>query len=225
MHKKTFLLIGTLLVLCVLAVLLAIKPTKKPDKTNQRTEVLPTVVPYNSFTIGATFPPDNALNVSTGEIPITFTANVPITQAGDFSMHINPPIQYSLQPANTFPTLQVTERVLGGLKANTTYMVTVRDKNNIAVKSWKFTTSDRRAQSSSLLVSKEQEEINKKYYPHFNYVPYGNADFSIDYTGRLALTVTIKQNNAESIKKEVTGWILQKGVNPQSHTIEYKNAF
>lgn len=68
------------------------------------------------------------------------------------------------------------------------------------------------------------EEIKKgvnDYYPLLQYVPYKTEFWSIDYLGPLKLEVILNKNTAE-IRQEVLNWISSKGVDHQTHKIEWK---
>lgn len=217
------LLIFLLATVIIFVYLFSFRPLTKTG--NQKAVILPTIVPQGSFLITSTIPENNAVGVFPGEIEVSFTSNVPIESVNDYSMFISPQLLTKPLLKSTFPTQQVKYQVLGSLNKNTEYTVVVKNKHSENVAIWSFTTSGEQPQSSSGLVSEEQKKLNQQYYPLFDFVPFSNENFSIDYTGRLTLVIKIKRNNIEAIKKEALAWIAQHGINPSTHTINYQNAF
>lgn len=216
-------LIFVLLAVSVFVYLFALRPISKTK--NQGGTILPTAVPRSSFLITSTVPTNNEVGVFPGEIEISFTSNVPIESQTDYSVFVSPQLLTKPLLKSTFPTQQVKYQILGGLNKNTEYTVVVKNRHSENVAIWSFTTSDKQPESSSGLVRDMQEKLNQKYYPLFDFVPFKNENFSIDYTNKLTLTVKIKKNNVSAIKQEVLGWIEQHGVDPSTHTINYQNIF
>lgn len=68
------------------------------------------------------------------------------------------------------------------------------------------------------------EEIQKEIavtYPLLRYMPYKTSSWSIHYLKPLKLIVYLKRDTPET-RKEVLDWISSKGVDPVTHTIEWK---
>lgn len=220
---SVILLIFLLLVVSVFVYLFALRPVSKTK--NQGSTILPTAVPRSSFLIVSTVPENNAVGVFPGEIEVSFTSNIPIGSQNDYSMFISPQLSTKPLPKSTFPTQQVKYQILGSLNKNTEYTVVVKNRHSENVAIWSFTTSNEQPESSSGFVKEEQKKLNQTYYPLFDFIPFSNANFSIDYTDRLTLIVKIKKNNVEEIKREVFAWIEQHRVTPSTHTINYQNTF
>jgi hypothetical protein len=70
------------------------------------------------------------------------------------------------------------------------------------------------------LYEKLQKEAQEKF-PLISFVPHQEKSWSIDYLGPLHLEVVAKTKNIESIKPEVLNWIKGKGVDPDSHQIDW----
>lgn len=178
-----------------------------------------------SFTIISTTPKDGAINVSSGEITISFTADVQILSKDSFSITISPAVPESWELTNAFPTQTIVAQVYGGLALNTIYTVTVEETANGRKTVWKFRTADTPAESSTGFEVKKNNQLVQDYYPLAHSVPYETRDFSIDYTDRLALEVKIRNSNVERVKRETEAWIRSQGVDPATHTINYINDF
>lgn len=176
----------------------------------------------SKFTIISTEPTNGATDVYPGEIKITFTTDQPINSIDDYAIEISPSLQHGGELISSFPTTTVANRVLGGLEKNTTYTVTVTNKNTNNKTSWTFSTSGEQPESSSALFKEEQEQLEVNYYPLFDFLPYENDSFKIFYTGRQAITVSIKSGSEDSAKKGVEDWIRSHGVDPATHTINYE---
>src|SRR5262249_2504129 len=100
--------------------------------------------------------------------------------------------------------------------------LTIKDKNQNTIYTWSFTTSNNPPQSSTNLMLDQEQQLANKYYPLLQFVPYSNQDFNIDYTGHVTLIVEIKNKNIDLVKQEVLDWIRSHGVDPSTHTINYK---
>lgn len=62
----------------------------------------------------------------------------------------------------------------------------------------------------------------KQEFPLIEFVPYQTDEFSINYQAPLYLKVKIKTpTKTESIKQEVLNWIQSKGVDPNTHQIDW----
>lgn len=69
-----------------------------------------------------------------------------------------------------------------------------------------------------------EKEIYKKTqndYPLLPFVPYQTLNWKVDYIAPLALEITLKKDTLE-IRQKVLNWIQDKGVNPDSHQIEWR---
>ncbi len=67
------------------------------------------------------------------------------------------------------------------------------------------------------------EIIEEQYeeYPLLDYMPYSNEDFALNYLEPMVLIVKIKGTEREAIMEQVNYWIKSKGVDPESHEIEW----
>lgn len=179
------------------------------------------------FTVIKTTPLNGEANVYPGEITLGVTTNVAITSQKYISFEVTPSLANSLKITSSFPTKNITAQVYGGLRPKTQYTVNVKDGKGIIVYTWSFSTSDETPESSTGLAVEEQQQLIKKYYPLFSFVPYYTSDYSIGYKDQLTLLVRIKNKNAnvEQIKKEVNQWIKSHEVDPTTHTVVFENAF
>lgn len=181
----------------------------------------------NDFKVISTTPTNGSQNIPTGEMSITFTTDKPVKSIDDYTITIDPPLEFGSKLLTDFPTQTVTNLVLGGLSKNTTYTVTVANRHTNDITSWSFTTSNEQPESSTAAFNEEQEQLKEDYYPLFDTLPYETDAIKMDYSDRLTLQVKIKKINQDKdvIKKEVEDWIREKGVDPSTHTINYENAF
>lgn len=230
--SKLLLILSPLFVfLFVIIPLLVFLINKKPQDAQLPNEpTSPTITQFpsstqKSFKILSTTPRNGEQNVSSGEIPILFTTDIPIIAASSFNMDITPPLPHYWKFENTYPATQIAASVLGGLQTNTTYVVNVKDSKGLLLKSWSFTTTTTPAESSSGLSHDLQDQEVKKYYPLFYFQPYTSNDFNLKYTDQLTLQVLIKNSDVEKVKQEVVAWIKSHDVDPGTHTINYINAF
>jgi len=69
-------------------------------------------------------------------------------------------------------------------------------------------------------VQKIAESVLERY-PLVKYVPFENDSFSLDYTAPLTLSVRIKSGDKTSVKWQVYEWLKEKGVDPDSHDINW----
>lgn len=129
-----------------------------------------------------------------------------------FSVLSQPEIDYSLQTSNSTVTLVLNRP----LEPKTQYSLTVLSQGK-AISSWSFTT---RLFTEGEAI-KEEIKITQKAYPLIDFVPYETENFRIAYEDPLYLRVKIKKKNVSAIKKEVLDWIRSKGVDPQTHQIEW----
>jgi len=62
----------------------------------------------------------------------------------------------------------------------------------------------------------------KGKFPLVEFLPYETENFYLDYVAPLHLQVTIKKATISAqIREEVFSWIKSKGVNPQTHKIDF----
>jgi hypothetical protein len=200
-----------------------VSPRQQQQNTNGGIATIPSPEGQKPFHILKTSPTTNEQNVYSGEIAISFTTDVPILSPDVFSLSITPPLQHYWKFENTYPTNQVTARVYGELKTGTTYTLQVKDAKQTPVYTWSFTTSSTPAEDTSGLQRDYETKLIQQYYPLFNYIPYSNEDFSIDYLDRLTLTVVLKHGDTPQMRQEVLDWIKNHGVDPATHTINYTN--
>ncbi len=59
-------------------------------------------------------------------------------------------------------------------------------------------------------------------YPLFDYIPYENENFALDYTDPLSLEVILKKDTP-TVRQQVLDWISSKKVDPATHTIIWKS--
>ena len=68
----------------------------------------------------------------------------------------------------------------------------------------------------------EMRQENLRNYPLFDYIPYKTKNWQIDYLKPLTLEIILKADTL-AIRQEVLNWIKEKGVDPASHEIIWKN--
>jgi hypothetical protein len=62
----------------------------------------------------------------------------------------------------------------------------------------------------------------KKNFPLVEFLPYETENFYLDYIAPLHLRATIKKATVSAqIKQEILNWIVSKGVDPQTHKIDF----
>jgi len=65
-------------------------------------------------------------------------------------------------------------------------------------------------------------ESLKERFPLVEFLPYETENFYLDYIAAFHLQVTIKKANVSAqIRQEVFNWIKSKGVDPQTHKIDF----
>jgi len=214
-------LILFLLFLTFFAIFITRLLTNSPDQTADEPFATPTIIPLLNFSITNTFPADGDTNIYPGEISITFDTSVPMRSQRDYSLEVTPSLTNPPALNSFFPTQKISYGIVGNLEKNTTYTVTVLNITGELVKQWSFTTSNETPESSSRQAKIEQDLAIKNYYPLFYDLPYETNQFKIDYTDRLTLEVDIKSGTKDAVSKMVDDWIISKGVDPASHTINY----
>lgn len=219
-HRIVF--IGTIVVLFILIFLFIL--TSQKQETIPFSDQKPTITsfPLNTpFSIIETSPQNGQKDVDAGEITISFTATRLLSSRKEFSIAITPSLPYSWKETSVFPSEIITFQILGGLAVNTNYTVSVKNNQGDIVYSWTFTTASAPGSSSSRLMEETEKNTIKNYLPLFEWIPFSNQDFSIDYTDKLTLEVVVKNPDMEKVKADVVTWIRSKGVDPSTHTINY----
>lgn len=225
-YKKILIIFSVLIVLIVVFSLININNNQPLNNSTltpiPNTPHISQTMFQEKFSVLKTTPENGALNVAAGEIVISFTTDRPIMSKNSFSMDINPKLPNYWKITSSFPTNEATAQVYGNLALGTRYVVTVKDIKENEVYTWSFFTSNKPAESSSKLQYEEDKKTIINYYPLANNIPYETSKYSIDYTGRLTLTVKVKSGDLETIKTEVNEWIKSKDISPATHTILYE---
>lgn len=215
---------GTLVIIIILLIALlllwlsGLKKSLPPKNPSQNTQ--------QKFSITNVSPKNGAVNVSAGEITISFTATNPIINDKSFSINVVPNPAYPLKIEQNFPTQTVKTDVLGGLQTNTTYQIIIKNALGESLYSGSFTTASKPAESSTGLIDQRDQNTITNYYPLANDIPYTADDFRVDYyEDRLKLHVTILTRDSNLAKKELYNWIKSKGVDPATHSYDFVSVF
>ncbi len=232
MSKWKWYLSALLILISLVAIYIIISSYFFPRNANHNkinTTSQPTIspIPLSSFGIDSTNPLSGQNNVNAGEIIISFISDRELPSSKAFTMTISPKLPYYWKFINSYPTKIVEAQVFGGLSPNTTYTVSVFDYKNKPVNSWSFTTVTQPAQSSSALIQDNEQKIISNYFPLFQWIPYSNNDFAIDYTSPSdnTLLVNIKNSNVSRVKQEVNDWIKSHGEDPSKQKINFVNSY
>lgn len=218
-HKRLFSILGFLLIcFFILQVLNSHSPSSSPGSFSPTITLIP-VQP--SYSVVETSPVNGATNVSTGEIDISFTTDREIVSPNSFHMTITPALPYYWKFTNSYPTRNITARVLGYLQPSTLYTVSVTDASKNPEISWSFTTTATPSDSSSGLVIDQEQQFVNKLEPLWHYTPYETTDFETWYKGPLHLVVQQKIADKNKIQRELFSWMKSHGVGPTTHTYEY----
>lgn len=185
----------------------------------------PTISLQKPFHVISTNPLSSQTGIPPGEIQISFTTDTYILSPLSFSVSFSPPLPYSYTLKTDFPSKTVIIQILGGLAQNTQYTISIYNQKHSFVYSWSFTTSGQQQENSSQGVKQKENSVLNSSYPLYNVVPFSNNDFNIDYTGPNTLKVQITNSNVSMVKQEVINWIKSNGVDPNSQTLNYVNAF
>lgn len=175
----------------------------------------------SDFKVTSTSPLNGALNIYPGEIKIVFSTDVALSSVNSFRYVIEPQLADYSEIISTFPTQTVNIQIYGGLLPKTTYTVTIYKSGGSLIHSWSFSTSNEGQRSSSGEVDREEQDYNDEFFPLFDYVPFGNDLFEIDYTSALTLEVSIRTGTLEDIRRRTEIWIAERGVDPSTHSINY----
>lgn len=226
LQKYKWQIIVLLLLVIILSAFLITQ--KSPSQTPPSPADIPfpsVSLPEKTVTILETSPKNDEKDVYPGEIEIFFITNKPILSSDEFSVDFSPKLPFYYKITNTFPANKITLKIFGGLDIKTTYTVTITKSNKEPVYIWSFTTSEKKAESSSGLVFDKEQDLLKNYYPLSQFTPYSTSDFRIEYTYDLTLKVSVKGSSIEKVKQEVLNWIKSHGVDPNTHVIHYSNVF
>lgn len=223
-QKFRFVIIGSvLLIVFIISFLLNTAHTKNDLPIEIKR--IPTITPFpttGSFSVLNATPFPNTKNVPAGEIVITFTTDMPIKSATDLVIEISPSLMNGWVITNSFPSKNINLQVLGGLEENTSYTVTVKNKQKNVVYTWSFTTGIATIRSSTKLQEQEEKDYRKNNLPLLDKVPYATTAFSLDYIRPLTLEVKITSGSKATVQTQVEAWIRSQGVDPATHTIIYK---
>ena len=141
---------------------------------------------------------------------------------------------------STIPEMPTTKAILEKtltfnitqlLVANQKYLFELKYKNT-TIYSWSYQTGILETPPAEPSGSIENElgdpdaveKIAKSVierYPLVKYVPFENEYFSLNYSAPLVLSVKIKSGDKTDIKWQVYEWLKDKGVDPDSHQIEW----
>lgn len=210
-----FVLVAILVILFLIALL--INQIIQPNNTKSD-EPIPQ---SGSFIITRTYPSPGEIGVYPGEISIAFDVDTVLTSKNDYSFEIYPSPDRELIDTTTFPTQHVSHGVVGGLRENTKYIISIFDEEEELVGSWDFTTSNETPESSSREALIEQNELIGEYYPLFYEVPFSAGAFSIDYIDRLTLEVKFSSGSITEARQWAEDLIRSKNIDPSSHSINY----
>lgn len=163
---------------------------------------------YQPLEVISTSPPNGTENVGLDvSLKVQFNREPEVV-----SVLSQPEIDYSLQPSNTTLTLVLNQP----LKPKTQYSLSILSREKV-IFSWFFTT---RLLTEDEAIE-EEIKITQESFPLIDYLPYETESSRIAYEDSLYLLVTIKKGDTEDVKKEVLDWIRSKGVDPQTHKIEW----
>ncbi|MFH1561132.1 MAG: Ig-like domain-containing protein [Patescibacteria group bacterium] len=161
--------------------------------------------------------PDKTTSLDTKEIQITFDQNVDVDT---FDLFVTPELLLAKQAQGKVLVFQITQP----LKPETEYLLELSHAGS-SYYSWKWTTEARVVESKLEIgdpeIPKEVAQQVGRDYPLIAFVPYETANFVLTYTGPNKLGVKIKSGDKQDIKWQVYDWLKEKGVDPDSHQIEW----
>lgn len=157
-----------------------------------------------------------------------------------FNQNIKNEFQITFSPLTTFKT-KIIENTLEiipdkPLIENTQYKITIL---NSRLKNFSFELSFKTISQKTILeitpfkiTPPPTYEETKKYYddwskeihqnePLYDFVPYKTETYFVYYTAPLTLTVITKKDTPQ-IRKEISDWIISKGIDPETHQINWK---
>jgi len=119
--------------------------------------------------------------------------------------------------------VQVTDRIEAGTRYK--WKVFLRDE---PIYEWEYKSSDLSEEEKRSRGVGDPEQIVEiakdqyEKYPLLDHMPYSSEDFALNYLEPMVLIVKIKGTEREAIMEQVKYWIKSKGVDPESHEIEWK---
>ncbi len=169
-----------------------------------------------------TLPNDNELQASL-ETKIIITFDQKITP-DNWQISFSPDLSFTLLANENKLEIQPTTF----LKEETKYLTTIK---NSQFKSFSYVFSFATASKPTVppsgtglgdpnFYNEIQKEVSDKY-PLLKFIPFESKNWWITYRGPLQLKVALKRDTTE-IRQEVLDWIKSKGVNPDTHKIEWK---
>lgn len=142
----------------------------------------------------------------------------------EISLTVEPEVEFEKNLGEEPMVLEVL--TTGRIEAGTRYKWRVSLKNEL-IYEWEYKSSDlsEEEKKSRGIGDPERmvEIIEDQYekYPLLDYMPYSNEDFALNYLEPMVLIVKIKGEEREAIMEQVKYWIKSKGVDPESHEIEW----
>lgn len=74
-------------------------------------------------------------------------------------------------------------------------------------------------------ILEKRETLIKEQFPLLDFLPYQSKNFSIGYVGPLRLKISLWAQDQEAAKNEALSWLKEKGINPQTHLIDWEAFF
>lgn len=150
-----------------------------------------------------------------------------VSDMANFSLYTVPEIETEKSKSESGLVFKLLQKLENSQK----YLFELRYKN-IPIYSWSYQTNIQQVSptSSPATASSEigdpeaVEKIAKSVlerYPLIKYVPFENENFYLNYSDPLVLSVKIKSGDKTDIKWQVYEWLKEKGVDPDSHEIEW----
>jgi hypothetical protein len=171
--------------------------------------------------------PRSASTIESQLAEIEIKLDQEVSDVASFSLYTVPEIKTE----KTKSEKGLVFKLLQELENNQKYLFELKYKN-ITIYSWSYQTNIQQtiptsspATGSSEIGDPEAvEKIAKSVlerYPLVKYVPFENDNFALDYSAPLILSVKIKSGDKTDIKWQVYEWLKEKGVDPDSHQIEW----
>lgn len=200
MNKKTLILIVLLALLA--SFFLGLKLWWKPEQ---------------ELSVVNFFPENQTQDISTAGLKITVDFNRPLKDRQEINFLINPSVEdVSLNLENNQQTLSVTSQE--PLQPETNYSFAITDKKDQILIQAGFQTEPLQGNPGPIY---QEEKYVKSNFPLLEFTPYKTETFSVYYINPLTLQVSISQGEQREIEKEVKDWIKSKGVDPETHKIEF----
>ncbi|MCL5090961.1 MAG: Ig-like domain-containing protein [Patescibacteria group bacterium] len=157
------------------------------------------------------------------QIAITFDKEITLS---DWQVTTFPTIKFNLKQDKNSLVILPTEKLTG----QTEYKIELKNKQ-IANFLYSFsfitqkepfipTSTEGKGVGTPNFYQSFRQKIDNDY-PLFDEVPYISQNWNITYTDALKLKVTLKKDTPE-IRQEVLDWIMDKGVDPSTHKIDWK---